>query len=91
VDALCYQGADEAQHQHGRGCYGDQVNGPWVAASADKIEMSGATFVSISVKAHGGVPFCKVAHLEEIPDGPRINKRPIGLHDTTFSDRGENA
>jgi hypothetical protein len=59
-----------------------------VAASADKIEMSGAAFVSICVKAHGGVPFCAVGYLEKISDRPRVNKRPIGLYDTTFSDRG---
>ena len=53
----CHQGAGEAQHQYGRDCYEDQVNGPRVAASADKIEMSGAAFVSICVKVHSSGPF----------------------------------
>ena len=66
VDALCHQGAGEAQHQHGRGCYGYQVNGPRVAASADKIEMSGAAFVSICVKVHSSGPLLhSEMHLEE--------------------------
>ena len=62
----CHQGAGEAQHQYGRDCYEDQVNGPRVAASADKIEMSGAAFVSICVKVHSSGPLLhSEMHLEE--------------------------
>ena len=56
VGPQCHQGAGEAQHQYGRDRYEDQVNGPRVAASADKIEMSGAAFVSICVKVHSSGP-----------------------------------
>ena len=66
VGTQCHQGAGEAQHQYGRDCYEDQVNGPRVAASADKIEMSGAAFVSICVKVHSSGPLLhSEMHLEE--------------------------
>jgi hypothetical protein len=46
----------EARYESGRGCYGDQVDGPGVVTSTCKVEMSGVSFVSICVKAHDRGP-----------------------------------
>src|SRR5215472_865968 len=68
VGPQCPQGAGEAQHQYGRDCYDDQVDGPRVAASADEIEMSGAASVSICVKVHSNG---SLLHSEAHPNPPR--------------------
>ena len=51
-DKVCHKCTCEARYEGGRGCYGDQVDGPGVVTSTCKVEMSGVSFVSICVKAH---------------------------------------
>jgi hypothetical protein len=55
VDQKGYDGTGEARHQDARSGYGDQVDWP---VAADQIEVSGATFVAICLKAHGNISSC---------------------------------
>jgi len=58
MDPQDYDGTGEAHQQNARSCCGDQVYGPWMAASAGQIEVSGAAFVPICLKAHGSSAPC---------------------------------
>jgi hypothetical protein len=69
---VCHESTGEARDKHHRRYQGDQVNVPRVVASAHKIDMGGAVFVSICVKAHGGSLHLRSAvPSEKIPNGPR--------------------
>jgi len=71
-DQVCHESTGEARDKHPRGYQDDQVNAPRVVASAHKIDMGGAVFVSICVKAHGGSLHLRSAvPSEKIPNGPR--------------------
>ena len=59
LDPQGHESTGESPHKDCRGCYGDQINCPWMAASANKIEMSGTAFVPICVKTHGSDPLLR--------------------------------
>jgi hypothetical protein len=80
------EGDDEAHHKGGCGYHHDQVNGPRVIASTNKVEVTGPAFISKYVKAHGGLHQHRVAYLEEIPGRPR-QCPPSPVQDITFSSR----
>ena len=47
------ESAGETRQKGGRGCNGDQIDRPGMVAPAYEVEMSGVSFVSICVEAHG--------------------------------------
>ena len=74
---LCQESTSEAKHKDGRGCYGDQVNGPRVVAFTHKVEVPRVVFVSIDTKVHSGLRL----HSDKAPTClRRISPSPPAWH-----------